>query len=120
MLFISDAFAQDAAAIAEPGLAENLIPLVLIFGIFYFLLIRPQHKKMKAQGEMVNAIKRNDKVVIAGGILGKVTKVEDAILSVEIAKSVEVQVNRSSVTDVLGKDEAKKEEKPAKKTKNKK
>lgn len=113
-LFISDAFAQAASsAPAEPGLAANLIPLILIFAIFYFLLIRPQHKKIKAHAALVDTLKKGDEVITSGGILGKVVKVEEgtSILEVEIASGVVVRVNRSSVTDVLGKKESKVEEK---------
>jgi preprotein translocase subunit YajC len=110
-LFISDAFAQASSAPAEPGLAANIIPLVLIFAIFYFLLIRPQHQKIKAHSALVDALKKGDDVVTSGGIIGKVVKVEEGtpILEVEISTGVVVRMNRSAITDVLGKKE--KEEK---------
>jgi preprotein translocase subunit YajC len=122
-LFISDAFAQAAStpAAAEPGLAANIIPLVLIFAIFYFLLIRPQHQKIKAHGALVDALKKGDEVMTSGGIIGKVTKVEEGtpMLEVEIASGVVVRMNRSAITDVLGKKDEKKpaEKKAAKKSK---
>lgn len=103
MFFISNAKAQEAAAQAQPDLLANILPLVIIFVIFYFLLIRPQHKKIKAHEEMVSGLSRGNEVVTNGGIFGKITKVEDSILHVEIAKGVEVRVNRSSVTEVVEK-----------------
>ena len=79
------------------------MPLLLIFVVFYFLLIRPQQKKMKQHREMISAIKRGDRVLTAGGIIGSVVKVEDAELLVEIAKDVRVRVARSTISDVLSK-----------------
>ena len=75
------------------------MPLVLIFVVFYFLLIRPQQKKMKAHREMIAAVKRGDKVLTAGGIIGTVVKVEDSddVLLVEIAKDIRVRVARSDI-----------------------
>ncbi|MCE3232510.1 MAG: protein translocase subunit yajC [Rickettsiaceae bacterium] len=119
MLFISDAFAQSAPAAGEPGLVANLLPLLLIFVVFYFLLIRPQQQKLKAHGALVEALKKGDEVITAGGILGKVVKAEeDKILHVEIANDVVIRVNRSAVTDVLNKKEEVKT--PAKKNSAKK
>jgi preprotein translocase subunit YajC len=102
---ISPAFAQEAGG-APPGFdLISLLPLVLIFVVFYFLLIRPQQKKMKVHREMVASLKRGDKVVTSGGIIGTVVKVEDGELLVEIAKDVRVRVLRGTVSDVLGKPE---------------
>ena len=79
-------------------------PLVLLFGIFYFLLIRPQQQRMKKHQEMVNAVRRGDTVVTAGGLVGKVTKVkEDGELLVEIADNVQVRVVKATLTDVRSK-----------------
>ena len=84
------------------------MPLVLIFVVFYFLLIRPQQKKMKAHREMIGAVKRGDKVLTAGGIIGTVVKVEesDDVLLVEIAKDIRVRVARGTISDVLNKPQA--------------
>jgi preprotein translocase subunit YajC len=102
---ISPAFAQEAGG-APPGFdLISLLPLVLIFVVFYFLLIRPQQKKMKVHREMVASLKRGDKVVTSGGIIGSVVKVEDGELLVEIAKDVRVRVVRGTISDVLGKPE---------------
>lgn len=105
---ISNALAQDAAAAAmqQPGLMANLIPLVLIIVVFYFLLIRPQQKRMKEHQALVEGLRRGDKVVTAGGIIGTVTKVEDnTTVMVEIAPEVRVKVMRSTITNVMSKGE---------------
>jgi preprotein translocase subunit YajC len=82
-----------------------LVPTVLIIGIMYFLMIRPQQKRMKEHREMIAAIRRGDTVVTSGGILGKVTKVEENELQVEIADNVRIRVLRSTVSEVRGKGE---------------
>jgi len=79
----------------------QLMPLVLLFGIFYFLLIRPQQQRMKKHQEMVNAVRRNDVVVTAGGLVGRVAKVkDDGEILVDIADGVQVTVVRSTLADV--------------------
>ena len=88
----------------EQSLLPQLMPIILIFVVFYFLLIRPQQKKMRDHREMLAAIRRGDKIVTGGGIVGQVVKVgEDDELSVEIAQDVRVKVVRSTVTAVLSK-----------------
>jgi len=86
---------------------ESLIPLLLIFGIMYFLLIRPQQKKLKEHQEMVAALRRGDQVVTQGGIVGKVTKVKDESneIEVEISSGVSVRVIRSTIATVMNKTE---------------
>ena len=86
---------------------ESLIPLLLIFGIMYFLLIRPQQKRLRDHQAMVAAVRRGDQVVTQGGILGKVTKVHDEAgqVDIEIAKGVTVRVVRSTLADVKNKTE---------------
>lgn len=107
-MLISAAYAQtatDAPAAGGFGLVQ-LLPLVLIFVVFYFLLIRPQQKKMKQHRDMVSALRRGDRVVTSGGIIGLVTKVlGDNELQVEIADGVRVRVLRSSVTEIVSKTE---------------
>ncbi len=99
------AFAQ-AAGGGAGAIATQLVPLVLIFGIMYFLLIRPQQKKLKDHQRMVEALRRGDMVVTQGGIIGKVTKVkEGGELEVEIAENVRVRVLGGSVSQVLSKTE---------------
>jgi preprotein translocase subunit YajC len=85
---------------------QSLIPLVLLFGIFYFLIIRPQQQRMKAHQAMVAAVKRGDTVVTAGGLIGKVAKVkDDGEVMVEIADNVQVRVLKSTLTEVRSKGE---------------
>jgi len=84
----------------------QFIPLILIFGIMYFLLIRPQQKKLKEHQAMVAALRRGDQVVTAGGLIGKVSKVkEDGEIEVEVADGVKVRVVRSTIAQVLNKTE---------------
>jgi preprotein translocase subunit YajC len=84
----------------------QFIPLLLIFGIMYFLLIRPQQKKMKEHQAMVNSMRRGDKVVTAGGMFGKVVKVHDeGEVEVEIADSVKVRMVQSTIAQVVSKTE---------------
>jgi preprotein translocase subunit YajC len=108
MLFVSPAYAQatGAAGASAGSMIGNFAPLVLIFAIMYFLLIRPQQKKMKDLKAMVDAVRRGDQVITGGGIVGKVTKVsEDNMVEVEIAQGVKVQVIKSTITQVLSKTE---------------
>ena len=84
---------------------SSLVPLVLLFGIFYFLIIRPQQQRMKAHQAMVAAVKRGDTVVTAGGLIGKVAKVkDDGELLVEIADNVQVRVLKATLTEVRTKE----------------
>ena len=83
------------------NLVMQMLPLVLLFGIFYFLLIRPQQQRMKKHQEMVNSVRRGDTVVTAGGLVGKVAKVkEDGEVLVEIADNVQVRVVKTTLSDV--------------------
>jgi preprotein translocase subunit YajC len=82
-------------------LVSTIVPLVLLFGIFYFLLIRPQQQRVKTHQQMVDSVRRGDTVVTAGGMIGKVAKVkDDGELMVEIADNVQVRVLKSTVTEV--------------------
>ena len=84
----------------------QFIPLILIFGIMYFLLIRPQQQKLKTHQAMVEALRRGDQVVTAGGLIGKVSKVkDDGEVEVEIASDVKVRVVKSTIAQVLNKTE---------------
>jgi preprotein translocase subunit YajC len=104
-MFISPAYAQTAGA-DGPGLIATLIPFLLIFLIMWLLIIRPQQKKLKEHRAMVEALRRGDQIVTAGGIVGKVTKVrEDGEVEVEIAPNVSVRVLKSTVSTVLSKTE---------------
>jgi len=103
-MFINEAYAQTAGAGGSDFLV-SMLPLILIFVVFYFLLIRPQQQKMKAHRAMIAAVKRGDKVLTAGGIYGTVTKVEEAedVAIVEIAKDVRVRVARATISDMVSK-----------------
>jgi len=104
-MFISPAYAQAAAGDGQSTLI-SLLPLVLIFVVFYLLLIRPQQKKMKQHRDMVGALRRGDRVVTGGGLFGTVTKVvSDTELQVEIAEGVKVKVARATISEVLTKAE---------------
>lgn len=99
---IPSAYAQ-AAGGAQPNAFLQLLPLVLIFVVFYFLLIRPQAKRAKEHKAMVSALSVGDEVVMNGGMLGKVTEAGEQFLTVEVAEGVRVKVQRHTVTSVLPK-----------------
>ena len=96
----------DGSAPAFDALNSLIVPTVLIIGIMYFLMIRPQQKRLKDHQAMIAAIRRGDTVVTSGGILGKVTKVDDQELQVEIADGVRIKVVRGTISEVRGKGEA--------------
>ena len=103
-MLISTAYAQTAGADGGgSGMLIQLLPLVLIFVVFYFLLIRPQAKRAKEHKAMVAALGVGDEVVISGGILGRVTETGEQFLTVEIASGVQVKVQRHTVASVLPK-----------------
>lgn len=105
MLFATPAYAQAAGGSGLGGIG-GFIPIILIFAIMYFLMIRPQQKKMKQHAAMVKALRRGDQVVTQGGMIGKVTKVkEDNELEVEVAQGVKVRVVQSTIVSVLSKTE---------------
>jgi preprotein translocase subunit YajC len=111
MMFISEAWAQAAAPDAgASGILFQMAPLVLIFVVFWFLLIRPQQKKAKEHRAMVAALKRGDRVVTTGGIYGQVSHVADDHLMVEIADGVKIKVVRDAISAVPGKPEPVKKE----------
>lgn len=85
------------------GTLGSMLPLVLMFVVLYFVMIRPQMKRQKEHRAMVDALAKGDEVVIGGGVLGKVAKLGETYLSVEVAAGVELQVQRSSVLQVLPK-----------------
>lgn len=108
-MFFSEAMAQTPGATGSVGgfsmdSLQQFLPLILIFVVFYFLMIRPQQKKMKAHREMVGALRRGDRVLLQGGIFGQVAKVvSDSELSIEIADKVQIKVTRNAVAEVLEK-----------------
>jgi preprotein translocase subunit YajC len=105
-MLISPAYAQAGGAIGGSDMFVQLLPLVLIFVVFWFFLIRPQQKRAKEHREMIAAVRRGDQVVTGGGMIGKVTKViDDNTVQVELSENVRVKVVRSTLTDVLSKTE---------------
>lgn len=106
-MLISDAFAQAAGGAGGDGnFLVSLAPLLLIFVVFYFLLIRPQQKKVKQHKELIAALRRGDRIVTSGGIVGTVSKViDEQFLQVEIAEGVRVRLLRGMVTEVMAKAE---------------
>ena len=103
-MFISSAYAQAAPATggAESSLF-SLLPLVLMFVVLYFIMIRPQMKKQKEHKAMIEAIVKGDEVIIAGGVMGRISKLGESYLHVEVADGVELQVQRGAVVQVLPK-----------------
>ncbi len=107
-MFISSAFAQTAPAAAAGGgdmmsQLTGMLPLVLMFVVLYFVMIRPQMKRQKEHRAMIDAISKGDEVATAGGILGTVTRLSEGVLYIQIAQGVEVQIQRSAVAQVLPK-----------------
>jgi preprotein translocase subunit YajC len=104
-VFISSAFAQTAPAAGGDMQSSlmSMLPLVLMFVVLYFVMIRPQMKRQKEHRTMIEALARGDEVATAGGLVGRVSKLGDTYLSLEIAQGVEIQVQRSAVVQVLPK-----------------
>ena len=104
---INDALAQGAET-QQAGMMELILPLLLMFGIFYFLLIRPQQKKAKEHKGMVEALKSGDEIITNGGLFATITDVTDDTLTCQLAENVEVKVQRHAVTAILPKGTIKK------------
>ena len=106
-MFISSAFAQTAPAAAAGGDMQSslmsMLPLVLMFVVLYFVMIRPQMKKQKEHRSMIEALAKGDEVATVGGVLGKVSKINENNLTLEVASGVEIQLQRSAVVQVLPK-----------------
>ncbi len=103
-MFFTPAFAQGTGSGGFGSTFGSLIPLLLIFAIMYFIIIRPQQKKAKEHNLMVGALKRGDQVLTQGGIIGKITKVKDeSEVELEIATNTKVRVMRSTIVNVLEK-----------------
>ena len=103
-MFATPAFAQAAGGAGGGLLNSMLVPMLLVFAIMYFFMIRPQQKKMKEHQTMLGALRRNDKVITQGGIVGKVTNVKDETeVEVEIAEGVKVRIIRTTITKVISK-----------------
>jgi preprotein translocase subunit YajC len=102
-VLISPAFAQAPAGGAGDAGLMGFLPIILMFVLLYFLMIRPQMKRAKEQKAMVDALQKGDEVITAGGVLGKITAVADAYITVEIAANTEVTVQRAAVQTLLPK-----------------
>src|SRR6476659_4527835 len=111
-MFITPAFAQGASPLGGEGrMLMSLLPFVLSFVIMYFLILRPQQKRVKTHAEMVKNVRRGDTVITNGGLIGRVTKViDDDQVEVEIAEGVRIRQMRSMLTDVRAKGEPVKDE----------
>ena len=103
MFLISDAMAEGGAAAPQGDPLMQLLPLVLLFIVFYFLLIRPQQKKVKEHKQLVESLKKGDEVVTYGGVAGKIRDLGDVFVDVEIADNVVVKVERQNIARVLPK-----------------
>lgn len=100
----SAALADAASGASAPNPITGMLPLIFIFVIFYFLLIRPQKKRMQEHEALVKGAKKGDHVITSGGIFGKITAVEDDVLRVEIASGVEVRIVRGTISSIVDKD----------------
>ena len=101
-MIISSAYAQSAPAGGDPGFI-GFLPIILMFVLLYFLMIRPQMKRAKETKAMIEALQKGDEVITAGGVLGRVSKMSDAYVTVEIAPNTEVAVQKAAVQVVLPK-----------------
>ena len=102
-MWITNAIAQAPAAGADSGGLMSFLPLILMFAVLYFIMIRPQMKRQKETKAMLEALSVGDEVVTSGGIMGKVTVLKDQIIAVEISTGVEVQMQKGAITTVLPK-----------------
>ena len=102
-LFISNAYAEGAAPAPQGGGFMEFLPLIALLAVFYFLILRPQQKRAKEHKALIEALQKGDEVVTIGGVLGKVTKVAEDNVAVEIADNVVVQVQKAAIQNVLPK-----------------
>jgi preprotein translocase subunit YajC len=101
--FISDAWAEAAPAAATQDPLMGFLPLILIFVVFYFMLIRPQSKRAKEHKKMLDALAKGDEVLTNGGLLGKITQLGDTYVEVELADNMKVKMQRQAITSVMPK-----------------
>ena len=101
-MIISSAFAQGLPGSGDGGLI-GFLPIILMFVLLYFLMIRPQMKRAKEQKQMIESLQKGDEVITSGGVLGRITKLGDAYVSVEIAPETEISVQRAAVQTILPK-----------------
>ena len=105
-MFISNAYAQTAAGAADPGIMGSLTtfaPIIIMFVVMYFIMIRPQQKRQKEMKTMMDALGKGDEVITVGGMLGRVVKVTDTYVTIEVAAGTEVVVQKNAVTTLLPK-----------------
>jgi preprotein translocase subunit YajC len=102
-MFISNAYAQTAAAGSTQSTLMSIVPLLLMFAVLYFIMIRPQMKRQKETKAMLDALQKGDEVATAGGILGKITSINESMIDLQIASNVTIQVQRHAVVQVLPK-----------------
>jgi preprotein translocase subunit YajC len=105
-VFISNAYAQTAAGAADPGLMGSLTtfaPIIIMFVVMYFIMIRPQQKRQKELKSMMDALAKGDEVITIGGVLGRVTKVNEAYVTIEVSAGTEIVVQKNAVTTLLPK-----------------
>jgi len=102
-VLISPAFAQAAGGVGDIGQWTGLLPIVLMFVLLYFMLIRPQMKRAKEHKAMTEALQKGEEVITSGGVLGKITKVGEAYVALEVAHGVEVSVQKSAIQTLLPK-----------------
>ena len=101
--FVSNAYAQAADAAAQPNPLLSFLPLLILFAVFYFMLIRPQMKRAKDQRTMISALAKGDEVVTNGGIAGRIDELGESFLTVEIAPNVKIKLQKSAISLVLPK-----------------
>ena len=99
--FISNAYAQAAAPAAAPNPLMSFLPLIILFGIFYFMLIRPQMKRAKEQRSMIAALAKGDEVLTNGGLLGRIDEIAEQFVTLEIAPNVTVKLQKQAISAVL-------------------
>ena len=105
-MFISNAYAQTAAGAADPGLMGSLTtfaPIIIMFVVMYFIMIRPQQKRQKELKTMMDALAKGDEVITVGGVLGRVSKVAEGYVTIEVAAGTEIVVQKNAVTTLLPK-----------------
>ena len=102
-MLISPAYAQAAGASPQGDLLTTMLPMIAIFVVFYFLLIRPQQKKAKEARAMLSALEKGNEVVTAGGIVGRITRLSDQYVTVEIAPNTEITLQRQAIAQLLPK-----------------
>jgi preprotein translocase subunit YajC len=102
-VLISNAYAQTAAAAGPMDSVMQFLPIILMFAVLYFLMVRPQMKKAKEHKALIDALGKGDEIVTQGGIAGRITKVGDDFISVEVAEKVEIQIQKPAIALVLPK-----------------